>query len=85
MHLKKIACFLVLFAKKMAYEPLAKRPKSTTNGDVDAVRVIDIRSDTVTLPTKEMRQAMSEAEVGDDVYGEDPSLSSFTPTPHSHP
>ena len=59
----------------MAYEPpLAKRPKSADNGDVDAVRVIDIRSDTVTLPTKEMRQAMAEAEVGDDVYGEDPSV-----------
>ena len=58
----------------MADEPLAKRPKSTANGDMDAVRVIDIRSDTVTLPTKEMRQAMTEAEVGDDVYGEDPSV-----------
>jgi threonine aldolase len=33
--------------------------------------VIDLRSDTVTKPTDEMRQAMSQAEVGDDVYGED--------------
>ncbi len=35
---------------------------------------IDLRSDTVTLPTPEMRQAMSVAEVGDDVYGEDPTI-----------
>ena len=35
---------------------------------------IDLRSDTVTLPTSEMRRAMAEAEVGDDVYGEDPTI-----------
>jgi threonine aldolase len=35
---------------------------------------IDLRSDTVTKPTDEMRRAMYEAEVGDDVYGEDPSI-----------
>jgi threonine aldolase len=35
---------------------------------------IDLRSDTVTVPTPEMRRAMSEAEVGDDVYGEDPTI-----------
>lgn len=36
--------------------------------------MIDLRSDTVTLPTAEMRQAMALAEVGDDVYGEDPTV-----------
>jgi threonine aldolase len=36
--------------------------------------MIDLRSDTVTKPTPEMRRAMMEAEVGDDVYGEDPTL-----------
>ncbi|HLK33992.1 MAG TPA: GntG family PLP-dependent aldolase [Terriglobales bacterium] len=36
--------------------------------------VIDLRSDTVTRPTQEMRRAMAEAEVGDDVYGEDPTI-----------
>src|SRR5215467_7435936 len=36
--------------------------------------VVDLRSDTVTRPTAEMRRAMSEAEVGDDVYGEDPTV-----------
>ncbi|MFC1864271.1 low-specificity L-threonine aldolase [Chloroflexota bacterium] len=37
-------------------------------------RLIDLRSDTVTNPTPEMREAMFEAEVGDDVYGEDPTV-----------
>ncbi len=36
--------------------------------------MIDLRSDTVTKPTKAMRMAMAEAEVGDDVYGEDPTV-----------
>jgi threonine aldolase len=35
---------------------------------------IDLRSDTVTLPTPAMRDAMAKAEVGDDVYGEDPTI-----------
>jgi threonine aldolase len=37
-------------------------------------RPIDLRSDTVTKPTPAMRRAMAEAEVGDDVYGEDPTI-----------
>ena len=37
-------------------------------------RVVDLRSDTVTLPTPDMRRAMFEAELGDDVYGEDPTI-----------
>jgi threonine aldolase len=37
------------------------------------MRLIDLRSDTVTRPTPGMRRAMSEAEVGDDVFGEDPT------------
>lgn len=36
--------------------------------------MIDLRSDTVTAPTEEMRRAMARAEVGDDVYGEDPTV-----------
>lgn len=36
--------------------------------------MIDLRSDTVTRPTAAMRKAMAEAEVGDDVYGEDPTV-----------
>ena len=40
----------------------------------NAERTIDLRSDTVTRPTEEMRQAMARAEVGDDVYGDDPTI-----------
>ncbi len=36
--------------------------------------MIDLRSDTVTMPTPAMRRAMADAEVGDDVYGEDPTV-----------
>ena len=38
------------------------------------MRVIDLRSDTVTLPSDEMREAMFRAELGDDVFGEDPTV-----------
>lgn len=38
------------------------------------MKTIDLRSDTVTKPTDEMRQAMLHADVGDDVYGEDPTV-----------
>jgi threonine aldolase len=40
----------------------------------DDTKVVDLRSDTVTRPTPAMRRAMAEAEVGDDVYGEDPTV-----------
>lgn len=39
-----------------------------------AMRIFDLRSDTVTRPTPAMREAMARAEVGDDVYGEDPTV-----------
>ena len=49
-----------------------------TAGERDAAAeadvAADLRSDTVTKPTPEMRRAMAEAEVGDDVYGEDPTV-----------
>jgi threonine aldolase len=41
---------------------------------VNRAEWIDLRSDTVTRPTPAMRRAMAEAEVGDDVYGEDPTV-----------
>ena len=40
----------------------------------DVIQMIDLRSDTITKPTKGMREAMANAEVGDDVYGEDPTI-----------
>jgi threonine aldolase len=39
--------------------------------------LVDLRSDTVTRPTEAMRRAMAEAEVGDDVYGEDPTVNAL--------
>ena len=47
-------------------------PKDNGSKTTDAL--IDLRSDTVTKPSPEMRRAMFEAEVGDDVYGEDPTI-----------
>jgi threonine aldolase len=40
----------------------------------ELMRVVDLRSDTLTRPTAEMRRAMAAAEVGDDVFGEDPTV-----------
>jgi threonine aldolase len=42
--------------------------------------LVDLRSDTVTRPTSEMRRAMAEAEVGDDEYGEDPTVNALQET-----
>lgn len=47
---------------------------------MDKIRIVDLRSDTVTRPTQAMKQAISEAEVGDDVYGEDPTVNSLEQT-----
>ena len=47
------------------------------------VRVVDLRSDTVTKPGPAMRQAMAEAEVGDDVMGEDPTVNGQSRTVES--
>ena len=44
------------------------------------MRYIDLRSDTVTMPTEEMREAMFRAEVGDDVYGDDPTTKKLEET-----
>ena len=52
--------------------------KSGMRSDPDSVtapaNIVDLRSDTVTRPSAQMRRAMAEAEVGDDVYGEDPTV-----------
>ena len=40
-------------------------------------KILDFRSDTVTRPTPAMREAMARAEVGDDVYGEDPTINAL--------
>src|SRR5260221_13345015 len=45
--------------------------------DATFMDTIDLRSDTVSHPTPAMRRAMADAEVGDDVYGEDPSVNAL--------
>ena len=54
------------------YRPNPDQEKLLPDTPMD--ETIDLRSDTVTRPTQGMRQAMSNASVGDDVYGEDPSV-----------
>src|ERR687890_1118691 len=44
------------------------------------MQIVDLRSDTVTRPTPAMRAAIAAAEVGDDVYGEDPSVRALEET-----
>jgi threonine aldolase len=61
-HLNFIIEYLRVF---LIYKSKSRREK---------MGFIDLRSDTVTLPTQEMREAMFSAEVGDDVYGEDPTV-----------
>jgi threonine aldolase len=61
-----------------AKEPRAQRLCHVLSMTEDTVksqrRTVDLRSDTVTQPTAAMRQAMFEARLGDDVYGEDPTI-----------
>src|ERR1700716_3926551 len=49
----------------------------TSPSKIDAAVRLDFRSDTITQPTSAMREAMSNAEVGDDVFGEDPSINAL--------
>ena len=51
-----------------------EQPEVVSSVESKTKAAIDLRSDTVTRPTPEMRRAMAEAEVGDDVYGEDPTV-----------
>lgn len=52
----------------------ASSARQIMNERASEVRVVDLRSDTVTHPSPAMRQAMFEAELGDDVFGEDPTV-----------
>src|SRR5580704_5920548 len=51
-----------------------QRSRELEKQEIGMEDLIDLRSDTVTRPTPEMRAAMAAAEVGDDVYGEDPTI-----------
>jgi len=50
------------------------------NREKDSMKQIDLRSDTVTRPTPQMLEAMMNAPVGDDVYGEDPTVNQLEQT-----
>ena len=52
-------------------------PERELHSPQDVANVVDLRSDTVTRPTPAMRRAMAEAEVGDDVYLEDPTVNAL--------
>ena len=52
-------------------------PEGELHSPQDVANVVDLRSDTVTRPTPAMRRAMAEAEVGDDVYLEDPTVNAL--------
>lgn len=58
----------------MLISHLIRQLQSTTNYFEVNMDWVDLRSDTVTMPTPEMREAMATAVVGDDVYGEDPTI-----------
>ena len=59
------------FAEVTRRFPIITRVENASMADI---RIIDLRSDTVTKPSPAMRQAMAEAEVGDDVFGDDPTV-----------
>lgn len=59
------------FAEVTRRFPIITRVENASMGDI---RIIDLRSDTVTKPSPAMRRAMAEAEVGDDVFGDDPTV-----------
>lgn len=49
--------------------------EAIVNGAANSeIHVVDLRSDTISRPTKEMKEAIVNAEIGDDVYGEDPTV-----------
>ena len=64
-----MACYATPRTPLATAETWETRPRLVVVPDL-----IDLRSDTVTRPTDAMRRAMASAEVGDDVYGEDPTV-----------
>src|SRR3979490_3088853 len=63
-------CNILLHTRNRPRDHAERRSKSRST----PMKLIDLRSDTVTKPTDAMRRAMAAAEVGDDVYGEDPTV-----------
>ncbi|KAM9774179.1 threonine aldolase 1 [Syngnathus typhle] len=81
MSLKTVCCKFHFWGRVVARPNAGKRSyyNSGSSGPSEScratrVRVVDLRSDTVTKPGPAMRRAMADAEVGDDVMGEDPTV-----------
>jgi threonine aldolase len=68
---KEMPCILVMTLRQG--QPAVRRD-CTTLYTPCALRAVDLRSDTLTMPSSDMRRAMAEAELGDDAYGEDPTV-----------
>lgn len=74
-----VSCRALLSAGRGAVRGyyVAKKPGYPRPGGGPHGSVVDLRSDTVTKPGPAMRRAMAEAEVGDDVMGEDPTVNGY--------
>ena len=70
MLLLTLECFL----QRVPAMSTIVEPQTVSENNKRRAATVDLRSDTVTKPTPEMRRAMAEAEVGDDVYAEDPTV-----------
>lgn len=64
---------LFIYKKGFLYKPVERVINCLEGGSYE-MKMIDLRSDTVTMPTEKMRDAMYRAAVGDDVYGDDPTV-----------
>jgi threonine aldolase len=65
-----------LLARRTARAPVTARMLTSARPEAP-VKIVDLRSDTVTRPTPAMRAAMARAEVGDDAYGDDPTVNAL--------
>ena len=81
-HFNVLAVFRYIHSHRFhSLRPLLYHPLSPTyNMSSGQATVVDLRSDTVTTPTQEMREAMLNAAVGDDVFGDDPTVNKLQNT-----
>src|SRR5688500_13159108 len=80
----RLACWAATPRVRAANAEDIRSPREAVPGPLNGTRypagpmpLIDLRSDTVTMPTDAMRRAMAEAEVGDDVFGDDPTVTAL--------
>ena len=64
-------------SNKSTKAALAPSTKATRTKKINSADCIDLRSDTITRPTPEMRKAMMKVPVGDDVFRDDPTINIF--------